>query len=192
MTIEPRRRMADVVAEAEAEFGLQPGTMYKPDRSRRVSWPRFAAYHVCHNTLGKSYPEVASFFGVDHTTVLHGVRRADTIRKRDADYDAKLRDISAKFTAPMFIRDCNKPMFKNKETEGMSIREIKREVSFFRDSAGIDHSSRHSAFMMDIVRCFNSVSGVVGRTDIEDVMGALLRSPDARKRIIEILKEYGE
>lgn len=108
------RRMADVIRETAYEFDLTPGAILERNRARAIAFPRFAAMHVCHKRLGRSLPEIGRFFGMDHTTILNGVRRAEEIRRSDADYDQRLTDIGAKFAKPVFIRDCNKPIFKSR------------------------------------------------------------------------------
>ena len=46
-----------------------------PNQERRVAHARFAAY-VALRDRGLSLPQIGHFFKRDHTTVLHGLRRA--------------------------------------------------------------------------------------------------------------------
>lgn len=42
-------------------------------RMRHIAWPRQVAMTYCY-LAGYSYPQVAAFFGKDHTTVMHAVK----------------------------------------------------------------------------------------------------------------------
>lgn len=51
----------------------------KSDRHPAASRARFHAWAVVKWSTGLSFPEIGAFFGVDHTSVLAGVRRWEAI-----------------------------------------------------------------------------------------------------------------
>ncbi|MDF1801711.1 helix-turn-helix domain-containing protein [Thalassovita sp.] len=66
--------VARVVADA---FGITVADLQSKRRDSRVTTPRQIAYLLAHDGLGISLPRIGAYFGGrDHTTILHGVRRA--------------------------------------------------------------------------------------------------------------------
>ena len=78
-TARPARRKPCGIAEiAEAvarEHGITIAQMTSRERNWDVSHPRQVAYLRAHNA-GFSMPQIAKWFGYDHTTILHGIRSA--------------------------------------------------------------------------------------------------------------------
>jgi hypothetical protein len=81
---------------AAIEAGLETREICQRNKSPRFSWPRFAAMAVAHER-GKSYPQIATGFGLkDHTSALHGCRRAAEMEHSSPAFAAlmaKLRDL---------------------------------------------------------------------------------------------------
>lgn len=75
------KRLAIKAAEL-AEIGV--GDIYGPCRSRDVAWTRFAVMNEAHRR-GYSLTRIGDALGRDHTSVMHGVRRADELSAHDAD-----------------------------------------------------------------------------------------------------------
>ena len=61
----------DVVLHASRAFGVPKRVTESASRQKRVVRARGAAMHYCTEPLGMTLPEVAEYFGVDHTTVLY-------------------------------------------------------------------------------------------------------------------------
>lgn len=71
-----RRMMRDVAEEAAREYGVDLGQIRSRARSRAVVRARQEAMRRIRDEMGRTYPEIGQWFGLDHTTVIHGVRRA--------------------------------------------------------------------------------------------------------------------
>jgi len=57
-----------------------------PSRQRDTSWTRFAIMAVARER-GKSYPQLGGYFNQrDHTSAMHGVRRAYQLERSEADF----------------------------------------------------------------------------------------------------------
>jgi chromosomal replication initiation ATPase DnaA len=69
-------------------------------KARDQSASRVMARQVCHVMLRKltpmSYPEIARVTGlIDHTTVLHSIRKIESMRRANPQFDEKLRELEA-------------------------------------------------------------------------------------------------
>lgn len=62
---------------------------------RAYSAPRFAFCWLARSATGHSYPRIARYVYRDHTTVMYGVKRAEQLRKDDADFARKTDTILA-------------------------------------------------------------------------------------------------
>ena len=71
-----RETGASVLAEIAKRHGMTPADLMSLSRRREVSWPRQEAmYEIFVRCPHLSYPAIARLLGgMDHTTVLHGVR----------------------------------------------------------------------------------------------------------------------
>jgi hypothetical protein len=80
-----------LVACAEA-FGVGINEIVSPRKPRRISRARQAAMWLAHELTALSLPQIGrAIGGRDHTTILHGVRRADEwIEADDIDFIGKL------------------------------------------------------------------------------------------------------
>lgn len=65
----------DIAWEVAQEHGLSLDDIRNGSRAFRFSHPRQEAMRRAHEA-GYSLPQIARFWGYDHTTVLHGVRAA--------------------------------------------------------------------------------------------------------------------
>ncbi|WP_374653090.1 helix-turn-helix domain-containing protein [Dongia sp.] len=84
MNLDP---MLDATAEV---FGVHKILLAGVGRARRLAYPRFAFYLVARETLGLSLPAIGRAVSRDHTTVMHGLVRAEELKARDADFAAKV------------------------------------------------------------------------------------------------------
>ena len=56
---------------------------------------RFVAYYLCRQLTLKSYPGIANVFKRDHTSVLHGVRRAEEMLEREPIHTLAVSELRA-------------------------------------------------------------------------------------------------
>lgn len=75
------RRLAIKAAEL-AEIGV--GDIYGPSRSRDIAWTRFAVMSEAQRR-GYSLSRIGDALGRDHTSIMHGIRRAQELSGTDAD-----------------------------------------------------------------------------------------------------------
>jgi chromosomal replication initiator protein len=75
---EIQRKVAD-------HYNIRISDLVGPRRLRSLARPRQVAMWLCKSMTSRSLPEIGRRFGGrDHTTVMHGVRRIDELRKQDA------------------------------------------------------------------------------------------------------------
>lgn len=81
----PRLRIFDAVIKA---WKIGPEELMSRSRQRRIAYPRFACFQFLAS-LGWSTPQIGKVFGRDHTTVMHGLKRAEWLQRRDPDWRAR-------------------------------------------------------------------------------------------------------
>jgi chromosomal replication initiator protein len=88
-----RRLTIDDIQRRVAEhYRLKLGDLLSPRRAREVARPRQVAMYLAKQLTPRSLPEIGRRFGGrDHTTVMHAVKRIETLRATDSELD---RDIN--------------------------------------------------------------------------------------------------
>ena len=82
----PERRITvDEIQKTVSEhFNLKQADLLSERRTRAVARPRQIAMYLCKQHTTRSYPDIGRRFGGrDHTTVLHGVRKIDSLLATD-------------------------------------------------------------------------------------------------------------
>ena len=62
-------------------------------QGRRMAFVRFACFLQLRRLKGFSLPQIGAIFNRDHTTVLHGIRRAEKMEKASASFRALMEDV---------------------------------------------------------------------------------------------------
>jgi chromosomal replication initiator protein len=94
-----KRVTVDQIQKAVAEhYGLKQADMISERRARAVARPRQAAMWIAKQITTRSLPDIGRRFGGrDHTTVLHAVRRIESLKAEDPslarDLDVLLRKL---------------------------------------------------------------------------------------------------
>lgn len=70
------RDMLDVVREVCAANHVTIGQVCGRARHASIATARHAVWTIIRSRFGLSYPEIGELFGVDHTTVMAGIRKA--------------------------------------------------------------------------------------------------------------------
>ena len=84
-----RIKMRAISVTVAAEYGLDFDDLMKATKIRKIAHARFEAWREIYESRdddGKrifSMPDIAEFFGKDHTTILGGIRRAKEIKERE-------------------------------------------------------------------------------------------------------------
>jgi len=96
-----RRISIDQIQRKVADYyNVRMGDMLSARRSRAVARPRQIAMYLSKQLTTRSLPEIGrKFGGRDHTTVIHAVRKVESLRESDPsieeDVDLLLRSLEA-------------------------------------------------------------------------------------------------
>ncbi len=87
-----RKITVDEIMKRVAEFyNLRPADMLSPRRARPVARPRQIAMYFAKRLTTRSLPDIGRRFGGrDHTTVIHAVKRIESLRSVDSTLDDEL------------------------------------------------------------------------------------------------------
>jgi len=94
-TEEPSAVSSQMVLRAVASFfSLKPAQLKAKNNSRPIAVPRQIAMYVCKELTHQSLPQIGKDFGgKHHTTVLHSIRKIETLRKKDPEISAAVNAI---------------------------------------------------------------------------------------------------
>lgn len=78
---------SDVIVRAVSSFyGLKPAQIRAKSNTKLIAVPRQIAMYICKELTNQSLPQIGKDFGgKHHTTVLHSIRKIETLRKKDPD-----------------------------------------------------------------------------------------------------------
>jgi chromosomal replication initiator protein len=99
LSVNERKVTVDIIQKAVAEhFGLKQADLISERRARAVARPRQVAMWLAKQITTRSLPDIGRRFGGrDHTTVLHAVRRIESLKAEDPalarDCDVLLRKL---------------------------------------------------------------------------------------------------
>lgn len=80
----PEPRLTDIKRAACRYFDITLAELLSHRRTTRVVYPRQISFYVAKTMTGKSLPEIGRRFGdKDHTTVLHGIRKIESLVRKD-------------------------------------------------------------------------------------------------------------
>lgn len=80
-------------------FRLRLSDLKSSRRARTITFPRMVAMFLCRRRLQASYPEIGEHFGgKDHTTVIHAVRKINTMVDQDSTTRATLETLQRKLS----------------------------------------------------------------------------------------------
>jgi chromosomal replication initiator protein len=75
-------------------FSLKPAQLKAKNNSRPIALPRQIAMYICKELTGQSLPQIGKEFGgKHHTTVLHSIRKIDSLKKKDSEISAAVNSI---------------------------------------------------------------------------------------------------
>jgi chromosomal replication initiator protein len=75
-------------------FSLKPAQLKAKNNSRPIAVPRQIAMYICKELTHQSLPQIGrDFGGKHHTTVLHSIRKIDSLRKKDSEISAAVNAI---------------------------------------------------------------------------------------------------
>lgn len=95
-TTEPNATVSPeaVLRAVAAHFSLRPAQLKAKNNSRPIALPRQIAMYICKELTNHSLPQIGKEFGgKHHTTVLHSIRKIETLRKKDSEISAAVNSI---------------------------------------------------------------------------------------------------
>lgn len=94
-----RRISIESVIKAVAErFSMQPGQLKQKTNAQEIARPRQIAMYVVKELTPASLPEIGrAFGGKHHTTVLHSIRRVESLRTSDPDINRLVHSLIDSF-----------------------------------------------------------------------------------------------
>ena len=86
---------SDSIMRAVASFfSLKPAQIRAKSNARPIAVPRQIAMYICKELTQQSLPQIGKDFGgKHHTTVLHSIRKIETLRQKDPEISAALKEI---------------------------------------------------------------------------------------------------
>jgi chromosomal replication initiator protein len=89
----------DMIQKAVTEeFGLKPGQLKEKTNAKMVSYPRQIAMYLVKELTSASLPEIGrAFGGKHHTTVLHSVKKIETMRRTNGDLNRLIHKVTDSF-----------------------------------------------------------------------------------------------
>jgi chromosomal replication initiator protein len=91
----PAAVSSDAVMRAVATFfSLKPAQLKTKNNSRPIAVPRQIAMYICKELTSQSLPQIGKDFGgKHHTTVLHSIRKIESLRKKDSEISVAVNSI---------------------------------------------------------------------------------------------------
>ena len=75
-------------------FALKPAQLKAKNNARPIAVPRQIAMYICKELTRQSLPQIGKDFGgKHHTTVLHSIRKIESLRKKDPEISAAVNAI---------------------------------------------------------------------------------------------------
>jgi len=86
---------SDKILRAVASFfSLKPAQLKSKNNSRPIAVPRQIAMYICKQLTNQSLPQIGKDFGgKHHTTVLHSIRKIDSLQKKDPEISSAVQAI---------------------------------------------------------------------------------------------------
>jgi chromosomal replication initiator protein len=76
-------------------FSMKPAQLKSKSNSRSIALPRQIAMYLCKELTTRSLPQIGrDFGGKHHTTVLHSIRKIDSLRKKDPQISSAVSAIA--------------------------------------------------------------------------------------------------
>jgi chromosomal replication initiator protein len=79
-----------IVKRVSSHFGIKTAELKSRNNARHIVFPRQVAMFLCKRLTDKSLPAIGSHFDKHHTTVIHAIRKVESMRGRDRDIERTL------------------------------------------------------------------------------------------------------
>jgi chromosomal replication initiator protein len=76
-------------------FGLSVPEIKSKSNAKQISYPRQVAMYLCKSLTDASLPEIGKRFGgKHHSTVIHAIRKIETKRTLERDFDKMINNFT--------------------------------------------------------------------------------------------------
>lgn len=89
-------QVPDIQQMTARYFGVSLNDLKSTRRDRRIARPRQIAMYLAKTLTSLSLPDIAAFFGRDHTTVMHAVKTIEGLMTRDTQMKTDIAVLSQK------------------------------------------------------------------------------------------------
>jgi chromosomal replication initiator protein len=87
-----------ILGAVASYFSLKPAQLTSKNNSPSIAVPRQIAMYICKELTHQSLPQIGrQFGGKHHTTVLHSIRKIDSLRKKDTGVSKAINTIVKSF-----------------------------------------------------------------------------------------------
>jgi chromosomal replication initiator protein len=99
-----RLTVAQIQAAVCQEFKITPHDMASSRRAREIARPRQIAMYLSSQLTYLSMPRIGHFFGgMDHTTVMHAIRRITALMAEDEMFALRVTALEARLQSPEVV-----------------------------------------------------------------------------------------
>jgi chromosomal replication initiator protein len=85
-----------IINDVSRAFEVPPGAIRGTSRKWHIAYARFAAFRFMREETKLSYPQIGRLLGHrDHSTVIHGIERAQALLATNADFAARFEEARA-------------------------------------------------------------------------------------------------
>ena len=88
-----------IINEVAKFYGIEPDTIRSVSRKKETLIPRQVAMYIIREKTGLSLPEIGREFGKDHTTIMNAINKIEAMMKKDPDFKASIKDLSANISS---------------------------------------------------------------------------------------------
>jgi chromosomal replication initiator protein len=81
-----RITMRGILGSVASESSFHKASLVSSKRTHDLSKERFKCYYLMHKLTGCSISKISKFMNKDHTTVLHGLKRANHYYETDTNF----------------------------------------------------------------------------------------------------------
>ena len=85
---------SDIVLVGSEMFNIHPDVIYGDNRTAFICRARFGLYMALH-LRGASKSQIGRIMRRDHSTVIHGITRAETMMEEDASFKRVVNELAA-------------------------------------------------------------------------------------------------
>ena len=80
---EPQINLYEILEEVSHYFKIKMADLLSQTRQQKIVLPRQVAMYLSKKLTPNSLQEIGTFFGRDHTTILHAIDKIEIIQKKN-------------------------------------------------------------------------------------------------------------